>query len=277
MTPAILAIATDPMTTLSPAAQKIVDALSAWNYECPTGLDGTSSEDSPLTMDADERTASIGCTAFHVALRELNRAITRDENAQGNPNVDPPQETRVNYAAFYSIVDPNELTAGNIYWDDIETVPVETEFDIMEMALDTAGRELETRIGDDPGTWAWGRIHGTLLRSDLDNFGVTAYNNPAPGESPYANDGGLYTVDVANPNSRYQQTSGPSTRMVCEALPEGVECSFQIPGGQSGDFDSPNYDDFLPKWLANEPMKLVLDIAEAAENADPERTVVLGQ
>jgi acyl-homoserine lactone acylase PvdQ len=65
--------------------------------------------------------------------------------------------------------------------------------------------------------------------------------------------------------------------MVCEALPEGVECSFQLPGGQSGDIDSPNYDDLLPKWLANEPMPLVLDIEEAAANADPSRTVVLGQ
>ena len=63
--------------------------------------------------------------------------------------------------------------------------------------------------------------------------------------------------------------------MVCEALPEGVECTFQVPGGQSGDFDSPNYEDLLPKWLANEPMPLVLDIAEAAANA--ERTVTFGQ
>ena len=273
MTPSILGIANDPMTTLSAPAQKIVDALAAWDYECPTGLDGTSSDDSPLTSDAAELTSSIGCTAFHVALRELNRAITADENRSD----EAPNANRVNYATFYSIVDPTQLTAGNVYWDDINTEPVETEFDIMEIALETAGLFLEERIGSDPGTWAWGRIHGTVLRSNLDNFGVDAYNNPAPGDSPYANDGGLSTVDVANPNSEYLQTSGASTRMVCEALPEGVECSFQLPGGQSGDVDSPNYDDLLPKWLANEPMPLVLDIEEAAANADPSRTVVLGQ
>lgn len=55
--------------------------------------------------------------------------------------------------------------------------------------------------------------------------------------------------------------------MVCEALPAGMACSFQIPGGQSGDVDSPNYEDLLPNWLANEPMPLVLDIAEAKANA----------
>lgn len=96
-----------------------------------------------------------------------------------------------------------------------------------------------------------------------------------PGQSPFANDGGLFTVDVANPNSNYKQTAGPSTRFICEARPEGVTCSFQVPGGQSGDIDSPNYDDLLPKWLANEPMPLVLDIAEAKANA--ERTVELGR
>jgi acyl-homoserine lactone acylase PvdQ len=54
-----------------------------------------------------------------------------------------------------------------------------------------------------------------------------------------------------------------------------LTCTFQIPGGQSGDIDSPNYEDLLPKWLANEPMPLVLDIAVAETNA--QRTVQLGQ
>ena len=275
MTPGILAIANAQETTLTASAQKIVDALQAWDYECPTGLDGTSSEMSPLDSDQATLTSSIGCTAFHVALRELNRAITRDENAQGNPDIGPPNGNGVNFAAFYSIVDPSQLVAGNIYWDDIETTDqTETEFDIMGMALDTAGKFLEERIGVDASQWAWGRIHGAILRSDFDNFGITTYNNPAPGESPYANDGGLSTIDVANPNSNYQQTSGPSTRMVCEALPAGVSCTFQIPGGQSADFESDNYDDLLPGWLANEPMPLVLDIAQAEANAV--RTVELG-
>jgi acyl-homoserine lactone acylase PvdQ len=61
--------------------------------------------------------------------------------------------------------------------------------------------------------------------------------------------------------------------MVCEALPAGMACSFQIPGGQSGDVDSPNYEDLLPGWLANEPMPLVLDIAEAKANAAREVTL----
>jgi len=275
MTPAILAIANDETTTLSATAQKVVNALEAWDFECPTGLSGTNSEMSPFDTTPGALESASGCAAFHVALRELNSAITRDENAQGDPDVAAPEDTRVNYAAFYSIVDPDQLGAGDIYWDDIETPQVETRFDIMAMALETAGAFLEAELGADETEWAWGRLHGALLRSDLDELGIAQYNNPASGESAYANDGGLYTVDVANPNSDYQQTAGPSTRFVCEALPAGVSCSFQIPGGQSSDIDSPNYDDLLPDWLINAPSPLVLDIEEAKNNAA--RTVPLGQ
>jgi acyl-homoserine lactone acylase PvdQ len=61
--------------------------------------------------------------------------------------------------------------------------------------------------------------------------------------------------------------------MVCDALPAGMFCSFQIPGGQSCDVDSPNYEDLLPDWLAHEPMPLVLDVAEAKANAVREQTL----
>ncbi|MEM7436398.1 MAG: penicillin acylase family protein, partial [Myxococcota bacterium] len=56
-------------------------------------------------------------------------------------------------------------------------------------------------------------------------------------------------------------------RLVCEAPSSGVECSIQLPGGQSGDINSPNYEDLLPFWLDNEPIDIVFDIAEAEANA----------
>jgi hypothetical protein len=56
-------------------------------------------------------------------------------------------------------------------------------------------------------------------------------------------------------------------RFVCEASPDGPTCTIQLPGGQSGDIDSANYEDLLFPYLRNQPMPLVLDIAEAAANA----------
>ena len=122
MTPAILAIANDANTSLSESARKVVNALEAWDFECPTGLTGSDSDTSPLDTTPGVLDSASGCAAFHVALRELNWAITRDENAQGDPDIPAPQFTRVNYAAFYSIVGPPmALTAGDVYWDDIDT------------------------------------------------------------------------------------------------------------------------------------------------------------
>jgi acyl-homoserine lactone acylase PvdQ len=40
-----------------------------------------------------------------------------------------------------------------------------------------------------------------------------------------------------------------------------------LPGGQSGDIDSPHYEDLLPDWLDNVPMPLVFDIEQAKQNA----------
>ncbi|MEM8609282.1 MAG: penicillin acylase family protein [Myxococcota bacterium] len=267
MTPAILDIATDDQTTLTANGQKVVNALQGWvDYECPTGLDGML-VDAPLTSDADELAEASGCAAFHVALVELDRAIIGDQTATGGR---PP-----NYATFFSIVDPAQLNAGDIYWDDVDTPEVETKYEITAAALDTAGAYLVANIGEDETEWAWGIIHGLTLSSRLAALGIPNYDNPPPGGTFFTNDGGLFTVDVANPGFRggeggsedYVQTAGPSMRLVCEAPPSGVECSIQLPGGQSGDIDSPNYDDLLPGWLANEPIDVPFDIAESAANA----------
>ncbi len=277
MTPAILAIATNMNTELTESAQNVVNALQAWDFECPTGLSGTDAQMSPLVSDSAAVLSSAGCAAFHVAIAELEIAITADENkavdSSGEPV--PPPGRAPNYAAFYSIVNPSQLTAGDIDWDDIRNPAPETRFDIMGAALDTAGEFLRAKLGGDETEWAWDRLHGAILESDLAALGLPMFNNPGPGESSYANDGGLFTVDVANPNGDFTQTTGPSTRFVCEAAAERVSCSYQLPGGQSGDIDSLNYDDLLDKWLINQPTEFIYDIDEVAQNATP--TIHLGQ
>jgi len=50
-------------------------------------------------------------------------------------------------------------------------------------------------------------------------------------------------------------------------LPEGPSCTIQLPGGQSGDTNSLNYQDLLFLYLRNEATSLVFDIDEAAANA----------
>jgi len=266
MVPAILAIANDPETAPSFEGQKVINALEDWNFSCPTGLDGTNSEMSPLVSDQAELTEASGCMAFHALLNELRFLIERNEFA--------PAGRKPSIAVYYSIVDPTQLVAGDVYWDDPGTTEVvETKFQVMFEALETAGNFLVAELGADESQWAWGRLHGLQLSSDLSTFGIFEYDNPAPGNPLFANDGGLFTVDVANPGtSDFVQTAGPSTRFVCEASQSGPSCTIQLPGGQSGDINSPHYEDLLYPYLANEPMPLVFDINEAAANA--EQTII---
>jgi penicillin amidase len=262
MRPGLLAIANHDQTTPGLDGAKVIRALEGWDFTCPTGLDGTDSENSPLSSDSDELLAASGCTAFHTLLIELRARIEDQENA--------PQGGAPSFAMYYSVVDPSQLAAGDVYWDNPDTLPpqIETKYEVMSDALQAAGDFLSAQLGPDEKQWAWGRLHGLLLSSDLSTFEIYDYDNPAPGDPLFANDGGLFTVDVANPGiTDFVQTAGASTRLVCEASASGPSCTIQLPGGQSGDIESLHYDDLLFPYLRNEPMPLVFDIDEAAANA----------
>ena len=265
LTPTILAAASG--LTLSANAQKVVNALNGWAFDCPTGLDSTDAAASSLVNDSAELLESSGCAAFHVAIREINQATLGDEGIRGErgPNV-----------AMVKLLNGEPLFRTASYWDDVSTEGVvETMDDIIAAALDSAGTILvdgvDTSVlkipalGSDETNWAWGRIHSLTLRSDIDSASgalILDFN-----ESGFANNGGLFTVDVANPGTNYTQTAGPSMRMVCEGFPTGVICTIQVPGGQSGDPTSPFYDNLLEDFLSNTPMPMQIDIADAATNA----------
>jgi len=260
MRPGILAIASDPQTLPGINGPKVISALEDWDLTCPTGLAGTDSENAPLSSDSDELLAASGCAAFHTLLVELRARIEANENAPGGRSP--------SFAMYYSVVDPSQLVAGDVYWDDPGTLDVEEDkYQVMSDALQAAGDFLDAALGADETNWAWGRLGGLLLSSDLSLFQVLDFNNPPPNQPLFANDGGLFTVDVANSGEDFVQTAGPSTRFVCEASPDGPTCTIQLPGGQSGDINSPHYEDLLFPYLANEPMPLVFDIDEAAANA----------
>jgi len=167
-------------------------------------------------------------------------------------------------------MDPSRLKAGDVYWDDVRTPAVETKFDIVGAALDTAGSALVLEFGEDETMWPWGRKHGFRLTSLLASLSpaFNGFNNP-PGDTDFfADDGGMFTVDVASPNRQGIHSSGPSARLQCEGL-QPVRCTIQLPGGQSAHVSSEHYDDLLPLYLDNEPIDLIFDIDEVAAQSDP--------
>lgn len=262
MVPGMLRIANDEETLPGLHGPKVISALQSWNFNCPSGVDGPISDD-PLVSDADQLRESSGCTAFHSLLIELRARIEQNESA--------PSGRKPSIATYYSIVDPTKLIGGDVYWDDPATQEIETDTSVMSDALAATGDFLVAELGDDETRWAWGRLHGLLLQSDLSSLsGLFAeFDNPPPTDPLFANDGGLFTVDVANPGQTdFVQLAGPSTRFVCEASSEGPSCTFQLPGGQSSDLNSTNYEDLLFPYLRNTPLPLVFDLEEARQNAE---------
>ena len=274
MVPGILAIAEDEQTSLSPEARKVVNALNAWQFSCPTGLDGLYS-DSPLTSDSAELLEASGCAAFHATLQELCELI-HDEDKDGKDDDDLVAWEGDNcptFAALYSIIGPDELAAGDVYWDDPGTPETETKHQVMAAALANVYDLLanERGLGSDETEWAWGRVHGLVLSSLLADVGIHTYDNPTPGGTLFANAGGHEIVASAYAERDLTQKFGAHMRLVCEMEPGGPVCSVQLAGGQSAHVDSPNYEDLLLKFLVNEPIELVFDIDRA--KAEAVRTV----
>ncbi|HET6415906.1 MAG TPA: penicillin acylase family protein [Polyangiales bacterium] len=283
MVPKMIEIAENPQTLPGINGLKVIEALKSWNFECPTGLVGPY-WDSDLSDDPDELLASAGCAAFHVLLDDLRARIEENEFA---PSFYDGDARSPSAAMYFSIVDTSRLTPENkdIFWDNPATMEVETKYQVMGESLQVVGDFLDGWLGSDEKTqWAWGRLHGLRLLSDIGGLlGARSYDNPASDDPLFANDGGLYTVDVAYPTPTtclnddvncepFVQTWGASTRFVCEALPQGPSCTIQLPGGQSGHLQSDNYEDLIFPYLENQPIPLVFDIAEAEASAV--RTVV---
>jgi penicillin amidase len=124
-----------------------------------------------------------------------------------------------------------------------------------------------------PTDWRWGKLHRVLFSSPLSLAGVTILD-----EGPYANDGGLYTVDVAGfdwiqdgsqpGTGSFVQAAGPNLRFAAELADGNVRWRAVIPGGQVGHKGDPHYEDQIPAWLANQPGDLPFarsDVEAAAQ------------
>ncbi len=259
LVPAILAAA-PAADTLTPEGALVLSALDAWDYECPTGLT-TVDPSSAKDPDPSATASSIGCTAFHALFPRLQDAIFGDEIAQ--QGIDTPPRTS---AIVFALTRPSELIGS--YWDDVSTAGVETEADTIGRALDETGAYLTAhpRLGADADDWRWGRIHTVTLTPPI--F--------PPSSGTYANDGGMFTIDVANPAGAtdFRQFSGPSMRFSCDADDtDGVRCSIELPGGQRHFSDSPHFADLLQRWLVNDPIP-VRFVASDVQSASVEHLTV---
>ncbi len=239
---------TDEMTT---EQQALYDTLSTWNYTCPAALvDRRDPENSEVI--AEQQAAASGCSAFHVLLFTLTYQVFRDNVAEQGGQANPSYELR---AIFWLLTNPSMLHGEEEnYWDDRSTEDtVEDATLTTTIAFETTLTHLDSLFGSTaPEDWIWGRIHTLTNSADLFSALTPLYNN-----GPFATDGGLYTVNVANPGNpgegdgSYTHGAGASMRMVVEGKPEGFVGHFNFPGGQIHRRTSEHYDDLIDGWLDN--------------------------
>ncbi len=244
---------------LDESGARVLAALEAWQFDCPTGLDGLSPTEAMPVADPVVAAESIGCTAFHVLLGRLFVGAFRDELEAAEVGYVPGHRVMVRL-----LKRPEAMVYGAQFWDNVETEDVVEDMTAgVTTAMNAAGAWLDENMGEDPDTWRWGRIHTMTLAAPLfSDAGVADYNY-----GPFANDGGIATVDVARCDGTqshiYSHGSGPSVRFTCD-LTEPPTCTLQYPGGQRHRRAGEHYNDLLPGWLTNEPFAMPFTPAEVA-------------
>jgi len=121
---------------------------------------------------------------------------------------------------------------------------------VMARAFDQAVAGIAARLGPDPSTWRWGRVHAREFRSLL---GVSSLSY-----GPRPSSGDPFTVDAADGGLTAGQ--GPSWRMIVTWTRTGAPLAEGVyPGGQSENPASPLYADEVATWWAGryDPMHLV--------------------
>ncbi len=282
LVPALLAWYADPAVAADVEAKGLgpaVGLLEAWadganpqRFRTPTGLSGHGPTSAPAA-DPKVREAASASMLFHALAPRLSRRILDDELSTLSLDGTPLSVNRVAglldgqqiakylsaLAAYAKGGAPQvPLATGTAPCDDLATPgTVETCARQAVAALEDAVAFLTqaTVFGSaNPADWLWGRKHRIYLSNTLAAVGVHDLD-----VGPYANDGGLHTVDVANFSwsddgaDGFVQRSGPNVRFAVELAPGAVRWRAVIPGGQVGYPTDPDFNDQTPLWLDNAP------------------------
>jgi len=250
--------------------------LAGWDFKTPTGLSTADPTSAAVTTTAVAQ-SSEAAALFHVLVPRLARRILDDDLAQytvgGAPlSVDrfegmTSDQELAKYLAALAVyaqggVPTVPLATGQGLCDDRTTPAVETCADMAVRALEDAVAFLSQASvfgSADPAAWRWGRLHRVVFQNPVSQFGAPFFDY-----GPFANDGGLYTVDVGNfswsddgssglaPERGFIQHAGPNVRFAAELGDSGVRWRAVLPGGESGFPGDPHYEDQIPAWLGNE-------------------------
>ena len=139
---------------------------------------------------------------------------------------------------------------------------------LVERTLAAAWRDCAVRLGPDPATWAWGRLHHARFTHPLAG---TGFAGPEIPPLPMAGSGACVMHAEYDPET-FRMTHGASFRMVLDVGDWDAGLFVNAPG-QSGDPDSPHFADHAEPWSRRGYRPLLY--SQAAVDAATETVITL--
>jgi penicillin amidase len=139
--------------------------------------------------------------------------------------------------------------------------------DALGNALDDAVTFLEQRLDRNWDNWRWGRLHTAAFTHPLSAGERATWLSRGPVERS----GDAHTVNAAS-GAGFRQTSGASFRQVIDLADWDRSLVSNVPG-QSGQPESPHYDDLLQLWKDDRYFPLLY--TRAAIEKQTKQTLVL--
>jgi len=269
-----------------------VGRLRKWNGSTPTGIaQGYDENDKPGELAAPstaEIRASIAATIY-AAWRSRMIASVIDGTLAARGGLPAPDD-QDSLAALRNLLD-NFSANGGVGASGIDFFAVAGIFqaadrrDFVILTSLRAGLDLLGSAAFAPAfggstnqnDYLWGRLHRIVFEHPLGGpFNIPpaggAFPQPIPGLPGIPTDGGFQTVDASSHSARadaadeFMFRDGPTHRTVVEARSDATRAESIWPGGTSGVLGSPNYFQFLERWLANESMRLSLGSEQVERN-----------
>ena len=234
------------------AAQAVIAQWVSNGADCPSGLLGSDPKASPVDTTPAVVQNSAGCFLFHEFLRILGTNVFTDDLAVVGQGVNGLQAVK----AMLFMLSLDETTPAGIaqtkFCSDVDKtgtiIKAHTCHEQVATALVTAYDTLIARVGAQPSSWVWGRVHTMQPVSQL----ALVTTNYEPG--PYARPGGAFTVDVGTPSGTgldFSFTASGNVRHISVMDPAAPVVKMQLPGPER---DTPALfagPDLLGQWVEN--------------------------
>jgi penicillin amidase len=269
------AAAVQRQALINDAVVEAIGRLRTWNGWTPTGLaqgyDESDTAGALQAPSASEVQASIAASIYAAwRSRILSNVINGTLGAFGPL---PAPDDMDSLAALRRLFENGGASASGLNFFNVPGVA--SAADRRDIVILKSLREGLAMLASsaffgstNQNDYRWGLLHRVVFAHPLDSV----FSLP-PNGSAFSTDGGFQTVDASTHNARGQTAAdfmfkdGPNHRTVVEARAGHMRAESIWPGGTSGVLGSPNYSQFLERWLANDAIPLNLGHDEVVRAA----------